>query len=155
VRNFVAGVFAIETAKTHADFINAIHHLQRLAKENNELSVVIQTIEAWLSMKLHHKFPDIQVDDINLCEETGMLETNIDRWYDQAYTSGVQQGISQGISQGINRGKVLLLEQMIGMRFPNADLSRYQGAIRDAAEDDLARYSARLFSAKEIQDIFE
>jgi hypothetical protein len=84
-----------------------------------------------------------------------MLETNIDRWYDQAYTSGVQQGISQGISQGINRGKALLLAQMIAMRFPHADLSHYQSAISNAAEDDLARYSARLFSAKEIQDIFE
>ncbi len=83
-----------------------------------------------------------------------MLETNIDRWYEQAYSSGVQQGISEGISQGISQGKIVMLKGILSMRFPNADLTCYQRSIESAVEDELMRYTIKAATAASIEEVF-
>jgi len=40
------------------------------------------------------------------------------------------------------------------MRFPNFDLQGYKDKVFGAAEDQLNRYSARLFTAKTPEEVF-
>ena len=76
-----------------------------------------------------------------------MLAVNVHKWAEGFKNEGVQQGIQQGKSS--------LLKSMLTMKFPNTDLTRYQLAIDNAAEDDLMRYSMRLLSARSVEEVFK
>jgi IS30 family transposase len=43
---------------------------------------------------------------------------------------------------------------MLNMRFPNFELQAYKDNIFSAAEDQLNRYSAKLFTAKTPEEVF-
>jgi hypothetical protein len=43
---------------------------------------------------------------------------------------------------------------MVMMKFPNADLSHYQDAINNAAEDELIRYSLKVAISQTVQEVF-
>jgi IS30 family transposase len=43
---------------------------------------------------------------------------------------------------------------MLNMRFPSFDVQAYKDKIFSAAEDQLNRYSARLFTAKTPEEVF-
>jgi hypothetical protein len=66
----------------------------------------------------------------------------------------MQDGIQQGIQEGISQGKSWLLQQMVAMKFPEANLAAYQRFIDTAAEEQLIVYSKRLLSAKRIEEVF-
>jgi hypothetical protein len=44
---------------------------------------------------------------------------------------------------------------MLAIKFPSADLSRYQRSIDNAAEEELLRYSMRMLTANTIDDVFK
>jgi hypothetical protein len=72
------------------------------------------------------------------------------------YVTSIERlAIEEGISQGISQGKILLLKQVLAMKFPNADLSRYQISIDAAAEDDLVRYTIKAAGASSLDDVFD
>lgn len=79
------------------------------------------------------------------------MDKALAKWAEGFKNEGVQQGIQQGIQQG----KSSLLKSMLAMKFPNTDLTRYQLAIDNAAEDDLMRYSMRLLSAGSVEEVFK
>ena len=71
-----------------------------------------------------------------------------------AMQDGVQQGMQQGIQQGMQQGKTAMLTGILAIRFPKADLNRYQRAIESAAEEELMRYAIKAATASSIEEVF-
>lgn len=71
-----------------------------------------------------------------------------------AMAEGRQEGMQQGIQQGIQQGKSWTLRQVLALRFPNADLTRYQIAIDQAAEDQLVNYIIKASTVSTLDEVF-
>lgn len=106
----------------------------------------------WAGYFLNKAHPQIQIDEKSLTSgEVSMLAVNVHKWAEGFKNEGVQQGIQQGIQQG----KSFLFKNMLAMKFQHTDLTPYQSAIDNAAEDDLMRYSMRLLNASKIEEVFQ
>lgn len=66
----------------------------------------------------------------------------------------MQEGMQQGLQQGLQQGKIGMLKGILSMRFPNANLTRYQGAIESAAEEELMRYVIKAANATSLEQVF-
>jgi predicted transposase YdaD len=71
-----------------------------------------------------------------------------------AMAEGRQEGRQEGIQQGIQQGKSWALRQVLALRFANADLTRYQTAIDQAAEDQLVNYIIKASTVATIDEVF-
>lgn len=71
-----------------------------------------------------------------------------------AMAEGRQEGMQQGIQQGIQQGKSWTLRQVLALRFPNADLTRYQSAIDQAAEDQMVTYIIKASTVATLDEVF-
>jgi IS30 family transposase len=79
-----------------------------------------------------------------------MLATNVEKWFESAEQRGEQRGRQEGRSGGM----IEMFLNMLAMRFPNFDFQAYKDKISNAAEDQLNRYSAKLFTAKTPEEVF-
>jgi hypothetical protein len=75
------------------------------------------------------------------------------------YVTSIEQlamaeGMQQGVQQGRFSGMMDMFFNMLMMRFPNFDLQMYKDKVFSAAEDQLNRYSARLFTAQTPEEVF-
>ena len=75
------------------------------------------------------------------------------------YVTSIEQlamaeGMQAGMQQGEGTGMIKMFFNMLTMRFPNFDLQMYKDKVFSAAEDQLNRYSARLFTAKTPEEVF-
>ncbi len=64
------------------------------------------------------------------------------------------EGRQEGRQEGEGTGMVKMFLNMLTMKFPNFDLQVYKEKISSAAEDQLNRYSAKLFTAKTPEEVF-
>jgi predicted transposase/invertase (TIGR01784 family) len=60
----------------------------------------------------------------------------------------------EGRQEGRSGGMIEMFLNMLTMKFPNFDLQAYKEKISSAAEDQLNRYSAKLFTAKTPEEVF-
>lgn len=154
--NIVASVFAMENTSDHHQARVVLDHLIEAINAHPAKERVDKAITKWAGYFLRRQYPQITIDDKSLATgETSMLATNVEKWYTGIKQEGVQQGVQQGIQQGIQQGKSSLLRGMLAIKFPNSDLSRYQKAIDNAAEEELMRYSMRLLTVNNIDDVFK
>jgi predicted transposase YdaD len=72
----------------------------------------------------------------------------------EAREEGKQEGIELGKQEGEGTGMVKMFLNMLTMRFPNFDFQAYKDKISNAAEEQLNRYSAKLFTAKTLEEVF-
>jgi hypothetical protein len=71
------------------------------------------------------------------------------------YVTSIERlAIQDGIQQGIQQGKSWLLQQMLAMKFPEANLSAYQRFIDSASDDQLLSYLFKTATAEKIEDVF-
>jgi hypothetical protein len=63
-------------------------------------------------------------------------------------------GFERGIERGRNGGMLEMFINLLNVRFPNLDVQAYKDKISNAAEEQLNRYSARLFLAKTPEEVF-
>jgi flagellar biosynthesis/type III secretory pathway protein FliH len=93
---------------------------------------------------------------INFKKELNQLEEE----QQMRYVTSIEQlamaeGMQVGRQEGRSGGMIELFLNMLNMRFPNFDLQVYRDKIFSAAEDQLNRYSARLFTAKNPEEVFD
>jgi hypothetical protein len=69
-------------------------------------------------------------------------------------TSFERLAMQDGVQQGMQQGKTAMLTGILAIRFPKADLNRYQRAIESAAEDELMRYAIKAATASSIEEVF-
>lgn len=150
--NIVASVFAMENATDHHQVRHVLSHLAGAIAQHPAKERMDKALAKWAGYFLNKAHPQIQIDEKSLTSgEVSMLAVNVHKWAEGFKNEGIQQGVQQGIQQG----KSSLLKSMLTMKFPNTDLTRYQLAIDDAAEDDLMRYSMRLLSARSVEEVFK
>lgn len=71
------------------------------------------------------------------------------------YVTSIERlAMAEGIQQGIQQGKSWTLRQVLALRFPNADLTRYQSAIDQAAEDQLVNYIIKASTVATLDEVF-
>ena len=150
INNIVSSIFNIENAKNDQQARVAI---QRLAATVNALpnkTRIDRVISHWVIRYLKHFRAEIIIDHIELMEDTSMLATNVEKWFESAEQRGEQRGRQEGEGTGM----VKMFLNMLAMRFPNFDVQAYKEKISSAAEDQLNRYSAKLFTAKTPEEVF-
>ena len=69
-------------------------------------------------------------------------------------TSIEQLAMAEGRQEGRTGGMIEMFLNMLTMRFPNFDFQAYKDKISNAAEEQLNRYSAKLFTAKTPEEVF-
>jgi hypothetical protein len=92
---------------------------------------------------------------INFKKELNQLEEE----QQMRYVTSIEQlamaeGMQVGRQEGEGTGMVKMFLNMLNMRFPNFDLQAYKDEIFSSAEDQLNRYSAKLFTAKTPEEVF-
>jgi hypothetical protein len=71
------------------------------------------------------------------------------------YVTSIEQlTLETGEMRGEGTGMVKMFLNMLTMRFPNFDFQAYKDKISNAAEEQLNRYSAKLFTAKTPEEVF-
>jgi hypothetical protein len=88
---------------------------------------------------------------INFRNELNRLEEEQTMRY---VTSIEQLAMAEGMQQGEGNGMIKMFLNMLNMRFPSFDLQVYKDKVFGAAEDQLNRYSARLFTAQTPEEVF-
>ncbi len=71
-----------------------------------------------------------------------MLATNVDKWFESAE------------QRGRTGGMIEMFLDTLALRFPNFDLQAYKDKVFSAAEEQIKRYNAKLFTAKTPEEVF-
>ena len=72
----------------------------------------------------------------------------------QGIQQGIQQGKQQGMQQGLHQGKALLIQQLLAVKFANADVSQFEQLLLSATDQALDRFAMRLLVADTIEEVF-
>jgi len=147
----VAHILTKRTAKrTQARYdakFKLIRMLYQRGWEKEEMIKFLSVIDAL--MKLPEPFA------VKLREQVHILEEETRMRYMTSFEQlAMAEGIQQGMQQGEGTGMIKMFFNMLMMRFPNFDLQVYKDKVFSAAEDQLNRYSARLFTAQTPEEVF-
>jgi hypothetical protein len=141
-KNVVAGIFAVENTADHRQAYEVLRQLSQFIQAHPAKARIDKAVTKWAGYYLQRHHPEIIIEETSFTGETSMLATNVEKW---------AEGFKQ---EGIQQGKTAMLKGILAMRFPNADLNRYQRAIETAAEDELMRYVIKAATANSIEDVF-
>lgn len=142
--NIVASVFAMENATDHHQARVVLAHLAQAIAQHPAKERVDRALTKWAGYFLQRAYPQIQIDENSLASgDVSMLAVNVEKWADGFKREGFQQG------------KTAVLKGILAMRFPNAELDRYQRAIELAAEDELMRYTIKAATVQNIDEVFK
>ncbi len=150
INNVVASVFSIENVKDDIEATEAIKQLSQRINQLPNKQRIDRALKYWVYRYLKHKRPEIIIDDIELIEDTAMLATNVEKWFESAELRGEQRGRQEGRTGGM----IEMFLDTLALRFPNFDLQLYKDKIFSAAEEQIKRYNARLFTAQTPEEVF-
>ncbi|WP_277060841.1 Rpn family recombination-promoting nuclease/putative transposase [Rivihabitans pingtungensis] len=172
-RGVMAAIFRFEHTRDVDSAKRAIRELAEQIAHSPARRVLDRVLMRWVQHRLNRKLPGIDaIQHHHLIESMDMLETNIDRWKEQALAEGreqgmllgmqqgMQQGIQQGMASGIEQGRQQglaqgerqLLQRLLDRRFgPLPDWALARLAHADAAQ--LEAWSEAMLDAAALSEV--
>jgi hypothetical protein len=142
INNVVSGIFFIENAKTDEQAKAAVNRIVQAVNKIPNKQLIDRMIAHWVMRYLKYKRPDVIIDDIELTEDTSMLATNVDKWFESAELRGEGNGMIKAIGE------------MFRVYFPYADFGLYMPHLADMTEAKLSSYIRRMTTAKTPEEVF-
>jgi hypothetical protein len=103
----------------------------------------------WMSL-LPFTFLTIEFrDELNRLEEEQTM-----RYVTSIEQLAMAEGVQQGVQQGRTGGMIEMFLDTLALRFPNFDLQAYKDKVFSAAEEQIKRYNAKLFTAQTPEEVF-
>jgi len=120
-----------------------IRMLYQRGWEKEEMIKFLGVID-WL-MNLPEEF------DVKLRDEVHALDEENRMRY---MTSFERLAMAEGVQQGRSGGMIEMFLDTLALRFPNFDLQAYKDKIFSAADEQIKRYNAKLFTAQTPEEVF-
>ena len=101
VHNAVAAVFSLENATEYESAVAAIQRMAQAIQALPDKQRIDKAISYWIKRHLQRNLPEVIIPQVEqLLEDTSMLATNMQKWYQTAQTQGIELGIQKGKQEG-------------------------------------------------------
>jgi len=116
VHNAVAAVFSLENATTYEAATQAIERMSQAIKQLPDKHRIDKAITYWIKRHLQRNLPAVIIPQTEqLLEDTSMLATNMQKWYQTAEAQGVSKGKQEGRQEGEHSKAMQIALNLLGL----------------------------------------
>ena len=150
LQNLVAGLFALENARTAQD-VQRILETVRQCYDREDPDKLQRALVVWLKrVMLPARLPGIEIPEVNtLREMNAMLAERVVEWTQE----WKREGLQEGLQKGLQKGQASLLKRQLIHRF--GDLPEWvEARLESATTEELEQWGECLLEAASLEEIF-
>jgi predicted transposase/invertase (TIGR01784 family) len=99
-------VFSLENATNYEAAVAAIQRMAKAIQALPNKQRIDKAISYWIRRHLQRNLPEVIIPQTEqLLEDTSMLATNMQKWYQTAQTQGIELGMQKGKQEGRQEGE--------------------------------------------------
>ncbi len=155
LRNLAAALFRLEKSNAPEDMRTMVGALSAWLRSPEQTSLR-RAFTVWIRrVLLPARLPGVSIPElVDLQEVQTMLAERVVEWTEQWKQQGLRQGMEEGRQQGMQQGNAEILQCLLEMKFGAAVTEAVQRRLQEADSKTLQQWSARIFSASTIEEVF-